>query len=344
LLFIEFSKKIIFLILKNLKKPNSKMRPILLKGHERSITTLKFSHEGDLLWSASKHPTFVVWLCDNGERLGTYHGHNGAIWSLDIDKRTTRVLSASADYSTKLWDAQTGKELESWNHPAPVRDVHFALGDREFLTITDQVIGHKSTIRIWDVASNSKTAKPSIEYAPKNEAKIIQALWGPLNRNIITANEDGKIIIYDIRKLEPLKTIPAHQKPIMQIAYNHNNTLFISASRDGTAKLFDSYNFSELKTYNTGRPLNSASISPIKDEIIVGGGQSADSVTTTRVDAAQFRIRFYHLIYEEELGSVPGHFGPVNVVSYNPDGRGFASGGEDGYVRLHHFDDDYFEF
>lgn len=72
------------------------MRPILLKGHERSITTLKFSHEGDLLWSASKHPTFVVWLCDNGERLGTYHGHNGAIWSLDIDKRTTRVLSASA--------------------------------------------------------------------------------------------------------------------------------------------------------------------------------------------------------------------------------------------------------
>lgn len=44
-------------------------------------------------------------------------------------------------------------------------------------------------------------AKPSIEYAPKNEAKIIQALWGPLNRNIITANEDGKIIIYDIRVL-----------------------------------------------------------------------------------------------------------------------------------------------
>lgn len=53
----------------------------------------------------------------------------------------------------------------------------------------------------------------------------------------------------------------------MQIAYNHNNTLFISASRDGSAKLFDSYNFSELKTYNTGRPLNSASISPIKDEV-----------------------------------------------------------------------------
>jgi len=48
------------------------------------------------------------------------------------------------------------------------------------------------------------------------------------------------------------------------------------------------------------------------------------------------------MIFEEELGSVPGHFGPVNVLSYSPDGKGFASGGEDGFVRLHHFDKEYF--
>lgn len=41
-------------------------------------------------------------------------------------------------------------------------------------------------------------------------------------------------------------------------------------------------------------------------------------------------------IYQEEFGTVRGHFGPINAVAFHPDGRSFASGGEDGYVRLHH--------
>lgn len=46
-------------------------------------------------------------------------------------------------------------------------------------------------------------------------------------------------------------------------------------------------------------------------------------------------------IYAEEFGQVRGHFGPINAVVFAPDGRGFATGGEDGYVRLHHFDNEY---
>lgn len=38
-----------------------------------------------------------------------------------------------------------------------------------------------------------------------------------------------------------------------------------------------------------------------------------------------------------------GHFGPINVIGINPNGRSYASGGEDGYIRLHHFDQDYLE-
>ena len=29
------------------------------------------------------------------------------------------------------------------------------------------------------------------------------------------------------------------------------------------------------------------------------------------------------------------HFGPVNTVSYSPDGQFMTSGGEDGYIRIH---------
>jgi translation initiation factor 3 subunit I len=66
-------------------------------------------------------------------------------------------------------------------------------------------------------------------------------------------------------------------------------------------------------------------------------------VTTTTVDNSQFKAIMYDLVLQEEIGRVAGHFGPVNTIAYAPDGRGFVSGGEDGYVRLHRFDKSYFD-
>ena len=44
----------------------------------------------------------------------------------------------------------------------------------------------------------------------------------------------------------------------------------------------------------------------------------------------------------ETIGTVRGHFGPVNAIAFSPDGRSFVTGGEDGYLRLNIFDADYF--
>lgn len=62
------------------------MRPILMKGHERPLTFLKYNREGDLLFSCAKDHNPTVWFADNGERLGTYRGHNGAVWCCDVSR------------------------------------------------------------------------------------------------------------------------------------------------------------------------------------------------------------------------------------------------------------------
>jgi len=51
------------------------MRPILLKGHERALTRVKYNADGDLLFSAAKDPKPTVWYADTGVRLGTFNGH-----------------------------------------------------------------------------------------------------------------------------------------------------------------------------------------------------------------------------------------------------------------------------
>jgi hypothetical protein len=38
-----------------------------------------------LLFSSAKDNAPSVWYSINGERLGTYKGHGGAVWCIDVD-------------------------------------------------------------------------------------------------------------------------------------------------------------------------------------------------------------------------------------------------------------------
>jgi len=60
--------------------------------------------------------------------------------------------------------------------------------------------------------------------------------------------------------------------------------------------LFDAKTLKVIKTYETGRPVNCAVISPIKEHIILAGGESSEVVTTSKMDSAQFKIRFFHQV------------------------------------------------
>jgi translation initiation factor 3 subunit I len=108
----------------------------------------------------------------------------------------------------------------------------------------------------------------------------------------------------------------------------------ISASADNTAKLFMTKNLKLLKTYTSGEPVNIAAISPLKLHVIVGGGTDPMEVTQTSTKDAFYEVRFFNEIYEEEIGTIKGHFGPIHGLEFSPDGKSYASGGEDGIVRL----------
>ena len=82
---------------------------------------------------------------------------------------------------------------------------------------------------------------------------------------------------------------------------------------------------------------------PFPNFVRAGGGQDAMSVTTTAAKQGKFETIFFDHAFGDELGCVAGHFGPVNTLAFAPHGRSYTSGGEDGYIRIHHLDAEYFE-
>jgi translation initiation factor 3 subunit I len=328
----------------------------LLKGHERSITVVKYNYDGDLLFTASKDHVPSMWA-ESGERIGTFNGHKGTIWDLDVDRFSTRVLTASADATCRLWECSTGKCIQNFPHRGPVRGVAWADGAQMFATISDPFVEHNAQISIYDVSEDSYNANnqdapypdtPRLEIdLPKDaDGKRVNPtniVFLNLNEALFVTFDNGSIRLYDPQSGEELEEFFPHEKKINRVSFNQHKTLFITSSADHTAKLYDVVDLVHLKTYKTDRPINDAVISPTKDHILLGGGQEAMSVTTTAGKVGKFETRFFHLVYEEEFGTVKGHFGPINALGINPNGRSYASGAEDGYVRLHFFDKSYLD-
>jgi len=320
------------------------MKPISLHGHERSITQIVYNREGDLLFSSAKDQNPNVWYSINGERLGTYDGHGGAVWCIDVDWETKNFLSGAADNTIRLWDVCTGKMTDRIDTRSAVRTCQFSYSGNMVAYSTDRAMGQQCVINIVDVRTFSNQDKTIMSLPiPAKGPKVTSLIWNGLDDLIVTGHDNGDIVQWDVKTHQKVKISSEHQKSISDLQLSSDRTMFISASKDTTAKLWDMDQLENKKTYKTERPVNSAAISPNKDHVVLGGGQEAASVTTTTT-REKFDSRFFHLIFEEEFGTVKGHFGPINSLRFHPDGKSYASGGEDGYVRINHFDNDYHAF
>jgi len=326
------------------------MKPISLHGHERSITQIRYNREGDLIFSSAKDPFPNVWYSINGERLGTFgkpghkDSHSGAVWCVDVDWESKHFLSGAADNSTKLWDVSTGKLISHIATKTSVRSCTFSYSGNLVFYCTDKIMGHPCSITVVDVREFSKD-KPVMELTiPDKGPKITCSVWDSQDEKFVTGHDNGDIVLWDLKAQNKVTMSSDHSKHISDLQVNNDRTMLISASKDYTAKLFDFDTLTPKKTYVTERPVNSASISPKYDHVVVGGGQEAMDVTTTSSRVGKFDARFFHTVFEDEFGRVKGHFGPINSLQFHPDGNGYASGGEDGYVRLHVFDQSYHDY
>ncbi|KAM0929166.1 hypothetical protein ACQ4PT_001796 [Festuca glaucescens] len=277
------------------------MRPILMKGHERPLTFLKYNRDGDLLFSCAKDHTPTVW------------------------SPTTATASAPTAGTTARFDA-------------PARSVDFAIGDHLAVITTDSFMGNMPTAQVKRIAEDlqDQTDESALVISGIT-GRINRAVWGPGNRTIITAGEDATIRIWDSETGKLLKESgmeEGHQKAISSLSKSADWSHFLTA--------MGCKNTDPDKDICHGATVNAVDISPTLDHVVIGGGQDAMNVTMTDRRAGKFEAKFFHKILQEEIGGVKGHFGPINALAFNPDGRSFSSGGEDGYVRLHHFDPEYF--
>lgn len=327
-------------------KNTHEIKPIALKGHTRSITFLQYNRDSDLLFTCAKDSTPSLWYAANGERIGTFNGHTGANTKLNVSADSTLLVTGSADMFAKLWSVKNGHCIKSWRHSTPVRAVGINLGNDQILTANDPVMRQEPTIFIWDVEDEDEESNEpptAVAELKGHESKINQAIWGPLNELIVSCSDDGTIRYWNPEARKQMSKIDCHEQKINNFAFSKDYSHFITASSDQTAKMIDTETQKVIRTFESDAPINAAAISPSRNHIILGGGQDAANVTMSDSRMGKFEIKWFHKVFGDELGSVRGHFGPINTLDFSYDGDSFASGAEDGYVRIHNLPSSYVE-
>ncbi|PIK61303.1 putative serine-threonine kinase receptor-associated protein-like [Apostichopus japonicus] len=100
---------------------------------------------------------------------------------------------------------------------------------------------------------------------------------------------------------------------------SHDGTTMVIASGN-TVSFWDSQSFEKQKSFEVPTPVYSACLHNSKDFFVAGG--------------EDFKLYKFSYADGSELESYKGHFGPVHCVRFSPDGEIYASGSEDGTLRL----------
>ena len=126
---------------------------------------------------------------------------------------------------------------------------------------------------------------PQLEQLKKEgeagQKKITQCKWTALNKQLIVGDELGMIRLLDPVSGEVIKAVQGHTGRLNELRFNQEKTLYITGASDNLAKLWDAQTLECLCTYETEVPVNGVDISPIKEHVVLGGGQDAMEVTTT---------------------------------------------------------------
>jgi len=297
---------------------HQKATPLVAPGHTRPVTHLSFSGIQDdgtyLLVSSCKdgNPMLREWT---GDWIGTFLGHKGAVWSTKLSLDSSRAATGSADFTAKIWDTYSGNAIHSFPHNHIVRSVALSPTSSHLLTG-----GQEKKVRIFDLGRPDAEPDFLCDSGILSHDGMVKSVVWIGDHTGVTGGEDGKIKWWDLRTRN-LTTTLTFPSPITSMEWSPQTQRLVVTSGSTVAFIPGLPSGQGMHTLTLPYSPSSASIHPILQDRFVTGNSGDEWVRVHGMDG-------------EEREVLKGHHGPVHCVEFSPDGEMYASGSEDGTIRL----------
>ncbi|ODA84185.1 hypothetical protein RJ55_02703 [Drechmeria coniospora] len=316
--------------------------PLTCHGHSRPVPHISFSNlEKDgqyFMVSACKDGNAMLRDGVNGDWIGTFLGHKGAVWQARLSPDHAFAATASADFTAKVWDSHTGEQLASLQHDHIVRAVAYPPDNSELVATG----GMEKKLRIFDLSELASSfngeaitipAASGFEIGENVHTSSIKFICWTQDPNVVVTASDKtlrwldlpsracihqEVLDGEIKSCEMVSLAPGLAsaedvgggKPVLAVAAGKTACFW------GGHKAMD-----ELKRITMPRSIASVGLDVKGRKLVVG----EEPGTWARV------IRYDD---EVEIETLKGHHGPIWSIAFSPDGKLYATASEDGTIKL----------
>ncbi len=295
-----------------------------------------------------------VLFAQNKPELVLPVGHSAPINYAEYCPKGKTIVTASSDHTAKIWDAETGRLLHSFEgHTGWINSARFSPDGKNVVTASDDhtakiwnsengkllhsLKGHSSyvysaryssngitivtfsfdlTTKIWD--ANSGILLESLE----GHFDVINSVtYSPDRMSYIKISDDNTAQIWDTDTKNLLHSLEGHTDLINYVSYSPDGKNIVTASDDKTAKIWDAGNGKQvhsLEGYNLA--VNSSRFSPDGKNILTASWDSTAKMWDAKTG--------------ELLHSLEGHTSVVNNACYSPNGKNIVTASWDNTAKI----------
>ncbi|MEO9966388.1 MAG: caspase family protein [Reichenbachiella sp.] len=298
------------------------LETVIQRGHRAAVRTVDYSPDGNFVATGSRDNSIKLWQVSTGREIRTFLGHLDPVNIITFDPTGKWIASGSSDNTIIIWEVSTGKiRTKIEGHSKRVSSLDFNADGSQLVSG-----GWDRTVFRWDVASGKKLA----EYKGNPATGIgvgVQVLFTKDDKKIITGNDDGKIIIYDVTTSiaeDTLRNIsPSSCGGCASfIQLGDNSSELLSASRHGAVTLWN---------YKTGKIIKEYGGEEDDYNAI---GMKGNYVYVSNEDTLKLYSKAGKLIRKTPIENTK-----INSSVISPDGKYIATATNDRITRIWNIQD-----
>ncbi|QRV94656.1 Vegetative incompatibility protein HET-E-1 [Ceratobasidium sp. AG-Ba] len=211
-----------------------------LQGHEGSVTSVEFSHNGTRILSVGR--SIRVWSTQTGECIFSIGNEFSLYKNAYYSRDRSRIISFSlklgpwdtVDTAISFWDVETGRSVQKQLdlELPPPRTFSCSSGDLHVISANRDY-----ELLVWRVDAEQQQL---LNILKGHTGRVNTAIFSPNNLYIASGGDDTTIRVWDIfsRKtvIDPLE---GHIGSVCSVSFSPDGARLVSSSNDGTVRIWN---------------------------------------------------------------------------------------------------------
>jgi WD40 repeat protein len=244
--------------------------------------------------------------------IQTFHGHTHPVTAVAVFARCQQALSGDKGGNLKIWDLQTGRELNALTPHAGAVNATAVSVDGIFAVSASE----DYSLAVWDLRRGEQL------FRLKGHHGVVSSLVITADsKRAISGGADGQVILWCLRSGTEIGRLSGHQHEINALALGASGRLAVTASEDGMLKVWDLEAQQELRTIKAHEAAVTAVAANSQGTRIASG-------------SSDYTVRVWDMKTGSASMLLEGHESVVSAVQFGPDGRQLVSADWKGVIKL----------